>query len=306
MLKFAVSRFLQSLVALIVVLTMTFFLARFTKGSPFDDEKKIPEHIRENIVAAWGMDQPLVVQWLKSLANAAKGFPQPSFGSSAFSVREVIAQSFPISFGVGMAGLVIALALGVPIGVIAASRRNTWIDYTLVSIALFGICLPTFVIGPMLATFFGYTLGWLPALGWGGPLDWVLPSLTLGLFYGAYIARLTRTGMVETLSQDFIRTARAKGVPESKILIKHALRGGLLPVVNYLGPAFAALITGSFVVEAIFKLPGLGTHFINAAGNRDYSLIQGTVAVFAALILLVNFATDLIQYFVNPKLRSRG
>lgn len=305
MLKFAISRLLQSVLALVIVLTMTFFLARFTPGNPFDEEKAIPEHIRENIAKAWGMDQPLVVQWLKSLGNAAKGFPQPSFGNSGFSVREVIAQSFPISITVGMAGLVIALLLGIPVGVIAASRKNTWIDYTLVSVALFGICLPTFVIGPMLATVFGQSLGWLPALGWGGPLDWVLPALTLGLFYGAYIARLTRTGMVETLSQDFIRTARAKGVPESQILVKHALRGGLLPVVNYIGPAFAALISGSFVVEAIFKLPGLGTHFINAASNRDYSLIQGTVAVFAALILLVNFGTDLIQYFVNPKLRSR-
>ena len=304
MLKFIASRFLQALVALFCVLTLTFFLSRFAPGSPYDDERQIPEHIREKIREAWGLDQPLAVQWAKSLADAARGFPQPSFGNSGFSVREVIAQSFPVSFSVGILGLLIALGIGIPAGAIAAARKNTAIDYSLMSAALLGICLPTFVIGPLLAIFFGFKLNWLPALGWGRPADLVLPSVVLGLYYGAYIARLSRSGMLDTLSQDFIRTARAKGLPEWRILIVHSLRGGLLPVVNYLGPAFAALISGSFVVESIFNLPGLGTHFINAARNRDYSLIQGTVAIFAVLILSLNFLADVLQVFLNPRLRG--
>lgn len=304
MLKFIVSRFLQAVVALFCILTLTFFLSRFAPGNPYDDERQIPEHIRENIREAWGFDQPLIVQWGKSLADAARGFPQPSFGNSGFSVREVIAQALPVSFAVGTVGLLIALAIGIPIGVIAAARKNTAIDYSLMSVALLGICLPTFVIGPILAIVLGFKLNWFPALGWGQPAHLVLPALTLGLYYGAYIARLSRSGMLDTLNQDYIRTARAKGLPEWRILTLHALRGGLLPVVNYLGPAFAALISGSFVVESIFQLPGLGTHFINAAGNRDYSLIQGTVAVFAVLILSLNFFADVIQVLLNPRLRS--
>lgn len=304
MLKIIASRFLQGLLALFCILTLTFFLSRFAPGNPYDDERQIPEHIREKIREAWGLDQPLAVQWLKSIGDAARGFPQPSFGNSGFSVREVIAQSFPVSISVGVAGLLIALAIGIPAGVVAASRKNSAIDYSLMSLALVGICLPTFVIGPILAILFGFQLKWLPALGWDEPVNLVLPSLTLGLYYGAYIARLSRSGMLETLSQDFVRTARAKGVSEPRILVLHALRGGLLPVVNYLGPAFAALISGSFVVESIFQLPGLGTHFINAARNRDYSLIQGTVCVFAVLILALNFLADILQVILNPRLRS--
>lgn len=304
MLKTILSRFLQGVFALFCVLTLTFFLSRFTPGNPFDDEKQIPDHIRAKISEAWGLDQPLVVQWGKSMLDAARGFPQPSFGNSGFTVREVIAQSFPVSFAVGVVGMLIALAIGIPIGVISAARRNTGVDYGLMSLALVGICLPTFVIGPLLAIIFGFELGWFPALGWGEPIDIVLPSVTLGLFYGAYIARLSRSGMLDTLSQDFIRTAKAKGLPEWRILVVHGLRGGLLPVVNYLGPAFAALISGSFVVEAIFNLPGLGTHFINAARNRDYSLIQGTVCVLAVLILTLNFVADILQIVLNPRLRS--
>ncbi len=304
MFKIILSRFLQGVIALVSVLTLTFFLCRLTPGNPFDNDKQIPEHIRAKIEEAWGLDQPLVVQWGKSLLNAAQGFPQPSFGNSGFSVREIIAQSFPVSFTIAVFGMLIALAIGVPAGVISASRRNTGVDYSIMSLALFGICLPTFVIGPMLAIVFGLELGWFPALGWGEPADLVLPCVTLGLFYGAYIARLSRSGMLDTLSQDFIRTAKAKGLPEWRILIIHALRGGLIPVVNYLGPAFAGLISGSFVVETIFNMPGLGTHFINAAGNRDYSLIQGTVAVLAVLILVANFLADVLQILLNPRLRG--
>ncbi|NNE91627.1 MAG: ABC transporter permease [Verrucomicrobiales bacterium] len=304
MLKFIVSRFFQGLLALFCVLTLTFFLSRFAPGSPYTDEKQIPLHIREQMKEQMGLGDSIVVQWAKSMVDAATGFQGPSWGNSGFSVREVIGQAFPVSISVGLSGLFIALGIGVPAGVLAAAKRNTKIDYSLMSIALLGICLPTFVIGPIFAAIFGFQLQWFSAVGWNQPTDFLLPSLVLGLYYGAYIARLTRSGMLDTLSADFIRTARAKGLPEWRVMIIHALRGGLLPVVNYLGPAFSALITGSFVVESIFGLPGLGTHFINAAKNRDYNLIQGTVCVFAILILTLNFVADLLQAVLNPRLRN--
>ena len=304
MFRFIASRFLQAIIALVCVLTLTFVLSRFAPGSAFEDERKIPEHILEQQREALGLNKPIIVQWAKNIGNAAAGFPQESWGNSGFTVREVILQALPVSFAIGIAGLLIALALGIPIGMIAAARRNTAVDYSAMSLALVGICLPTFVIGPLLSAFFGIHLRWFNALGWNGPTDWVLPSLVLGLFYAAYIARLSRGGMLEMLSQDFVRTARAKGLPEWRVLVIHTLRGGMLPVVNYLGPAFASLLGGSFVIESIFQLPGLGTHFINAARNRDEPLIQGTVIVFAILILLLNFLADVVSVLLNPRLRT--
>jgi oligopeptide transport system permease protein len=204
-----------------------------------------------------------------------------------------------------MGGLLVALSLGIPVGVIAAARRNTGYDYTLMAIAMVGICLPTFVIGPMLSIFVGIKLNLLPALGWWNPgIDWILPAVALGIFYGAYIARLTRAGMLETLSQDYIRTARAKGLSEERVVLFHALKGGLVPVVSYLGPAVAGLIGGSLVMETIFQLPGLGRHIINAAGNRDYPLIDGTVLTYGILIVTMNFISDILLVILNP--RQRG
>ena len=204
-----------------------------------------------------------------------------------------------------MSGLAIALLVGIPVGVVAAWRRNSLLDYVPMGLAMIGICLPTFVLGPLFADFFGLKLGWFSVAGWTNPAtDWVLPALTLGLFYGGYISRITRAGMLEILSQDFVRTAKAKGLPAWRILFFHTLKGGLLPVVSYLGPAVAGLIGGSFVMETVFQLPGLGKHFINAATNRDYTLILGTVATFGTLILLMNFIADVIQMILNPRLRG--
>jgi oligopeptide transport system permease protein len=188
---------------------------------------------------------------------------------------------------------------------VAAARRNTWVDYTLMPLALGGICLPMFVTGPLLSQLFGIQLGWFDAAGWwGGPRSWVLPSASLGLFYAGYFARLTRGGMLEVLSQDFVRTARAKGLPEWRVLVVHTLKGGLLPVVNFMGPAVAGLIGGSFVVEMIFAIPGQGILFINAVTNRDYPLIMGSVLVYGVLILVMNFLVDLVQVALNPRLRG--
>ena len=305
MLRFIASRLIQSLVVLFCILTITFFLVRLAPGGPFLDEKAIPAHIVAKMNAYYGLDQPMLVQYYRYMINFVQLDLGPSLANKGYTVKEIIAESFPLSAAIGMGGLVIALLVGVPIGVVAAWKRNTMLDYVPMALAMIGICLPTFVLGPLFANFFGLKLGWFAVAGWSNPAtDWVLPAFTLGLFYGGYIARITRAGMLETLSQDFIRTAKAKGLPAWRILIFHTLKGGLLPVVSYLGPAVAGLIGGSFVMETVFQLPGLGKHFINAAVNRDYTLILGTVATFGVLILAMNFVSDVVQMILNPRLRG--
>jgi oligopeptide transport system permease protein len=256
--RFVFSRFLQSLFALLCIITLTFFLARLAPGGPFLDEKAVPEHLLEQMNKKYGFDKPLVVQYGLYLGQLIQGDLGPSLGNKGFTVNEVIAEGLPVSFILGFVGLIIALIIGVPIGVFAAANRNTPVDYGLMTVAMIGICLPTFVIAPIL----------------------------------------------DVLSQDFVRTARAKGLAPSKILFKHAFRGGITPVVAYLGPALAGLIGGSFVVETVFGIPGLGQHFIKAASNRDYTLINGTVTVFAILILIMNFLVDVLQAWLDPRTKT--
>ena len=227
----------------------------------------------------------------------------PSFKYPDFTVEELIRRSFPISLQLGLTALVIALALGLPAGIIASLNKNSLLDYLPMSTAMMGICLPTFVMGPLLILIFSSGLGWFSPLGWYTWGDMVLPSLTLGLYYAAYIARLTRGGMLEVLNQDFIRTARAKGASERRVVLKHALKGGLLPVVSFLGPAFAGLISGSFIIETIFFIPGLGRFFVTAAFNRDYTMVIGTVLFYATLIILLNLLVDIVQAWLNPRTR---
>ncbi len=240
----------------------------------------------------------------------------PSFKHKGKSVNDIIRESFPNSLELGLCSMAIALLLGITAGAIAALKQNTILDYAPMSIAMVGICLPTFVMGPLLVLVFGLWLEWLPVAGWspwggdgffpeGWPGDRVLPACTLGFFYAAMVARLTRGGMLETLSQDFIKTARAKGLTETRVVVKHALRGGLLPTVSFLGPAFAGIISGSFVIETIFSIPGLGRHFIEAAINRDYTLVLGTVLFYATLILMLNLIVDILQAWLNPRIRTQ-
>ncbi|HRQ87490.1 MAG TPA: ABC transporter permease [Bacteroidia bacterium] len=302
--RFLLARFAQSLFALLCIVTITFFLARLAPGGPFLDEKKIPEHLVEQMKRNYGFDKPLRVQYAMYLGRLVQGDLGPSFGNKGFTVNEVIAESFPVSFVLGICGLAIALAIGIPVGVFAAARRNTAVDYGLMAFAMLGICLPTFVIAPLLGEIFALKLGWFDVALWEGSSAWVLGAVTLGLYYSAYIARLTRGSMLDVLSQDFIRTAKAKGVPPLAVLFKHAFRGGITPVVAFLGPALAGLIGGSFVVESVFGLPGLGQHFIKAATNRDYWLINGTVTVFAVLILVTNFLVDVLQAWLDPRTRA--
>ena len=302
--KLLLSRLLQAIPTLWVIATLTFFMTRFAPGGPFDSEKAIAEEIRVKLESHFGLDRPLFEQYLIYLQNLLHGDLGPSFKYPEWDVSELIATAFPVSLTLGILSLLIALCIGIPIGMIAALRRNSWMDYLPMSLSMAGICLPTFILGPLLIFALSTNLGVLPPLGWYGPGDWVLPSLTLGLFYAAYIARLTRAGMLETLQLDYIRTARAKGANSWRILTKHAAKGGLLPVVTFLGPAFAGLITGSFVIESIFFIPGLGKFFVTAAFNRDYTMVLGTVLFYATLIIFLNLLVDVLQAWLDPKARQ--
>ena len=298
-------RLLKAIPVLLVIATITFFMLRLTPGGPFDREKPIKDpEIKKQLEAHYGLDKPLSAQYLDFLGKLASGDLGPSFKHSNRTVNEVIVKAFPVSAELGLWSLLVALVLGLTAGLVASIKPNSFLDYTPMTLAMIGICVPTFVMGPILILLFSLKLEWFNASGWDQWSDRVLPALTLGGVYAAYVARLTRGGMLEVMSQDYIRTARAKGASETRVLLKHALQGGLMPVVAFLGPAVAGLISGSFVVETIFQIPGLGRHFVEAAFNRDYTMVMGTVLFFAALIILLNLLVDIIQVWLNPRLRG--
>lgn len=306
MIKLLLRRLAQGVIVIFVLETITFFLVRMLPGNPFLGERKLPQHVMDQLNNLYGLDQSAIVQyynyWKGILTNGDFG---PSLVREGLQVSTIIAEAFPVSLTLGICGMFIAIILGIPAGMLSAYYRNRWPDTILMLLAMLGICIPAFVIGPL----FGKTLGNLPGLsvaGWDNPLCIVLPALTLGLINAAYLARLTRGGMLEVLAQDFIRTAKAKGAGTFRILFIHALRSGLLPAVSYLGPAFAALITGSFVVETCFQVPGMGLHFVNATTDRDYFLIQGLVLCYGILIVLANLIVDLALVALNPRLRAQG
>lgn len=303
MLRFVLRRLLEMIPVLWVIVTATFFMIRFVPGGPFTAEKAVTPEVLRNLEAHYGLDQPLHRQYLDYLGNLLQGDLGPSFKYANRTVNEIIADKLPTSLELGLWSLLVALTVGLTLGVLAAVRRNTWLDYLCSSVAMTGISVPTFVLGPLLVLFFAIHLGWFNASGWYGPADRVLPAATLGCVYAAYVARLTRGGMLEVLGQDFIRTARAKGASEARVVFRHALRGGLLPVVSFLGPAIAGILTGSFVIETIFQIPGLGREFVNSAFNRDYTLVLGTVILYATLIIVLNLVVDVVQVWLNPKLK---
>jgi oligopeptide transport system permease protein len=303
MFRFVLRRLLEMIPVLWVIVTATFFMIRFVPGGPFTAEKAVTPEVLRNLEAHYGLDRPLPRQYLDYLGNLLHGNLGPSFKYANRTVNEIIADKLPVSLELGLLSLAVALSLGLTLGILAAIRRNTGIDYLCSSVSMTGICVPTFVLGPLLVLVFAIHLGWVNASGWYGPADRVLPCLTLGCVYAAYIARLTRGGMLEVLGQDFIRTARAKGASETRVVLRHALRGGLLPVVSFLGPAIAGILTGSFVIETIFQIPGLGREFVNSAFNRDYTLVLGTVILYAALIVVLNLVVDVVQVWLNPKLK---
>ena len=304
MLSLIARRLLQSIPTLWVVATATFLLLRLAPGGPFDDEKPIPPEIKAQIEAHYGLDLPLYQQYLQFFGNLLKGDLGPSYKYPGWDVQEIIIQAFPVSLELGCWALLISLALGIPIGTLAALKHNKPAETNLMAVAMIGICLPSFVIGPILLMTFSLQLGWFNPLGWSYAGDRVLPAITLGLLYAAYIARLARSGMLDVMRNDYIRTARAKGLKERTVVIRHALRTALYPVVAYMGPAAAGLISGSFVVETIFFIPGMGPFFVNAALNRDYTMVMGTVLFYATLIILFNLLVDIVQMWMNPRTRN--
>ena len=307
MFVFILRRILETIPVLLCVAAMTFFMCRLAPGGPFDDDKQVTAEVREQLNKQFNLDKPLYVQFYQYLVNLPK---LQSFKYPNRTVGDIIKQKFPVSFKLGFFAITIALGIGVLFGVIASLKPNSFIDYIPSSLAMIGICLPTFVMGPILMYIFALKLKLLPATGWGGfdgdaifHTDMILPSLTLGLFYAAYISRLTRGGMLDILTQDYIRTAKAKGASGLRVIVKHTMRGGLLPVISFMGPAVAGLIAGSFVIETIFNIPGLGKDFVQSAFNRDYTLVLGVVMFYATLIVLLNLVVDILQVTLNPKLK---
>ena len=306
MLRFALGRLLQAIPVLLVVITMTFLLVHSAPGGPFSADKAVPAEVLEALEAQYNLDQPLWQQYISYLGDVVRGDMGPSFKYPGRSVNELILSGLGTTAELGLYAMMVAVFIGVIAGVTASMRPNTMQDYVPMTAAMIGICMPSFLLGPLLVLVFGIHLEWLPVSGWNQiPGDKILPAITLGTGYAAYIARLSRGGMLEVLSQDYIRTARAKGLSEFLIIGKHALRGGLIPVVAFLGPAFAGLLGGSFVVETIYQIPGLGRFYVQAAFNRDYTMILGTTVFFATLIIVFNLLSDMLAVWLNPKLRQQ-
>jgi oligopeptide transport system permease protein len=308
MFKVIFSRLLQSLVVLWLLYTITFFMLRMLPGSPLTREKAMPEHIAKKMTNYYGLDKPVSEQYVIQLGNFLKGDPGYSFRLEGKPVNDIISQAFPVSLQMGVIAMAIAISIGIPAGCIAAARKNGLIDNGAMAVAMLGICLPSFVSGPILAEWLGRDKQLLPAHGWDSlaPSTWLLPAFTLGLAYAAYLSRLSRAGMLDMLSQDFVRTARAKGVPGWKIIIRHCLRGGLIPSVAYIGPAFAGIISGSLVIETVFQVPGLGRHFIKSIETRDYPVLLGVTMLYGALVILANFLTDVVSIWMNPRLKAKS
>ena len=305
MLAIFIKRVFMAIPVLLAVATMTFFLIKLAPGGPFDAEKAVSPQVLKNLNAVYNLDASQWEQYTDYMIGVIQGDFGPSFKYPGRSVTEMIASGLPITFELAMYAILIALVIGVLSGVLAALKRNTMLDFIPMAIAMIGICVPTFLMGPLLVLIFGIQLELLPVAGWGQLAgDKILPSITLGFAYAAYIARLSRGGMLEVLNQDFIRTARAKGLTERMVVIKHAMQGGLIPVVSFLGPAIAGLLAGSFVVETIFQIPGLGRFYVEAALNRDYTMILGTTIFFSAMIVFFNLISDLASLWLNPRSRD--
>ena len=294
-----------ALPVLLAVITLTFLMVHSAPGGPFDAEKAVTPEVLAKLNAKYNLDAPLWEQYSDYLLGVVQGDFGPSFRYPSRSVTELIMTGLPITFELAVYAIIFALLLGVSAGILGALKPNTSYDYIPMTTAMLGICVPSIILGPSLILTFGIWLEWLPVGGWGDiPGDKILPTVTLGTAYAAYCARLTRGGMLEVLNQDFIRTARAKGLSEFRVVIIHALRGGLTPVIAFLGPAMAGLLAGSFVVETIFGIPGLGRFYVEAAFNRDYTMILGSSIFFSCLIISFNLLSDVIAASINPKLRQ--
>ncbi len=303
MLGYAVRRLLGAIPTLFLIVTFAFFLMRVAPGGPFDRERTLEAKVLENLNRVFHLDKPVWEQYFYYLGNLARGDLGPSFIYRDFSVQQLIGNGLPVSIQLGGMALLVALLTGCVLGSIAALRQNSWIDYSVIAVATFGITVPNFVVAPLLSLIFGVWFSLLPAGGWNSPESMVLPVITLALPQVAIIARLIRGSMIEALRSDHVRTARAYGLPTRMIVVVHALRAACLPVISYLGPAAAALLTGSVVVETIFGLPGIGRYFVQGALNRDYTLVMGTVIIIAVFVVVFNLIVDLLYAALDPRVR---
>ncbi len=289
-----------------LLVTVSFFIIRLAPGGPFSNEKKLTAEVEQNLMKKYHMDEPLFQQYLRYMGGALQGDLGPSFKNKDYTVNELIGQSMPNSLILGVTALCIALIFGSLVGLSSAVKQNSWIDYTAMSWASLGISIPLFVVAPIAVLIFAMKLHWLPSSGWitsrAGLLTLIMPAMTLALPYFSSIARLTRASVLEVLRSDYVRTAYAKGLKKSTVLFRHVLRGALLPVVTYLGPAFAGIVTGSVVIEQVFLVPGIGNYFVKSALNRDYTLIIGTVIVYSLILVLMNFIVDILYSFLDPRI----
>ena len=303
MLSFIIRRLLIIIPMALLVVTLTWGLIRVAPGNFYSGEKKLPAAVEANIRKKYGLDQPWYTQYGMMMSNIVRGDFGDSLKYQGQSVNEIIKRHLPYSATIGIIAYLLALAIGLTAGTTAALKQNSAFDYGSMSLAMLGLSLPNFVLGPLLVLIFAFGLYWFPPARWGGVSSIVLPVITLSAIYAAYIARLTRAGMLEVMRSDYIRTARAKGLDEKTVLLRHALRGGIIPVVSFTGPALAALLAGTVVVEKVFALPGLGDIFIKSVLNRDEPLILGIVAFLSILIMLFNLAVDIAYGFLDPRIR---
>ena len=303
LLRYIFYRLLGVIPVLWVLATLTFCLVKVAPGGPFDTEKPIPPEIFKNIQAKYHLDKPLHVQYLIYMGDLLRGDLGPSFRYASLSVNEIIADTLPRSVQLGFCALLYAVLLGFSSGMLAASKPNSMRDYVPMGISLLGVCLPAFVVGPLCVLLFAITLGWFNTSGWNEFKDVVLPAITLGTAYAAYFSRLVRVGFLDILNQDFIKTAKAKGLSSFKIFFRHAFKGGVLPATSFLGLALTGMLTGSLVVETIFDIPGLGRFFIQSALNRDYTLVIGTALFYATILMLMNLLVDVAYAFLDPRVR---
>ncbi|MES2034679.1 MAG: oligopeptide ABC transporter permease OppB [Pseudomonadota bacterium] len=305
MLRFLLRRLLVAVPTLFLVITVAFFMMRAAPGSPFVNERQLTPQVEAAVMARFGMDKPLHEQYFNYLGGVVKGDFGPSLKYRDKSVLDILRENYKVSLTLGLSAILLASLVGVSLGVIAALRQNRTADYLTMTVAILGVCIPTFVTAPLLVLVFASKLGWLPTAGWNGGAvaNLILPVTVLALPQIAIISRLTRAGMIEVLKSNYIRTARAKGLPEHLIVRKHALRAAILPLVSYLGPACAGLLTGSLVVEKIFNLPGLGKFFVISALQRDYTVVMGMVIVYALLILVLNLIADMAYAALDPRVK---
>ncbi|MHC1760681.1 MAG: ABC transporter permease [Negativicutes bacterium] len=306
MFKQVVGRFLSMLLVLWVIVTATFVLMHAIPGGPFTAEKALPDAVLKNIEARYHLNDPLPKQYMDYLGNLLRGDLGPSFKYESRTVNEIIAESFPVSAELGLVAVSLSVLIGIPAGMAGALHHNRWPDHLVMLLATFGISVPSFILATVLIYIFALWLNLLPAAMWGSPEFVVLPAIALAGMPTAFIARLTRSSMLEVLTQDYIRTARSKGLPQLTILCRHALKNALLPVATYLGPMIAAIFTGSFVIESIFAIPGLGRHFVTSIYNRDYTVILGITIFYSAILVFMNFLVDLTYVWLDPRIKIGG